>query len=294
MRKLHIFLLFPIIYSTLFVFHLVPEYFNHILLGYLLPFLLATLSILLFVLSLRHKISIYYMLLLPCFFSMFYFTGHWYFGNAPFGIGLGGFFFFLHWLTKYPNFGPINYEIALGMICIFLNHFLPLLFIFIILIFKNRKSILLLIILILDLIAYLPVIIKLDYLNMAVLFGFPYQFPLFVFFSIFFRVTPILIMLIILIFNKRIFQNNTAPNSLFLSATPQGGRSALARAKSSSFLGWIWRAGGHWPGRIKITCSSAVVVLKSSVSAAPGQRQKKAGRWMKECVHYFYQPGFLP
>lgn len=33
-------------------------------------------------------------------------------------LGDGGFRFFMHWLTKYPNFGPINYKVALGMVCI--------------------------------------------------------------------------------------------------------------------------------------------------------------------------------
>ncbi|EKO08773.1 MULTISPECIES: hypothetical protein [Leptospira] len=209
MRKLHILLLLPIIYSILFVLQIISEYLNHILLGYLLPTAFIISIVLLFIFLLKHKIGIYHVLLLPCFFSMFYFTGHWYFGRASFGIGSGGFFFFLHWLTKYPNFGLINYEVALGMICIFLSHFLPLLFTFIVLSLKHLKSIFLFIILAFDLIMYIPVLLKFDYPNINVLISFPYQFSLFVFFSIFFRISSILMMLIISIYYKRILNNNT-------------------------------------------------------------------------------------
>src|SRR4051812_42271524 len=31
------------------------------------------------------------------------------------GIGYGGFTFFRFWLTKYPNWGPINHEVLLGI-----------------------------------------------------------------------------------------------------------------------------------------------------------------------------------
>jgi len=53
------------------------------------------------------------------------------------------------------------------------------------------------------------------------------------------------------------------------------------------FFGSVCRAWGHWPGGVKIACSEAMVVLKSSVSAAPGQRQKKAGRWAQFILNLF-------
>ena len=46
---------------------------------------------------------------------------------AP-GPGYGGWGFFLHWLTKYPNFGPINIEVFLGIVCVLLSSFLPAVF----------------------------------------------------------------------------------------------------------------------------------------------------------------------
>lgn len=43
------------------------------------------------------------------------------------GIGVGGFPLFLDWLTKYPNFGPLNRDIFLGMVCVIGCSSLPLL-----------------------------------------------------------------------------------------------------------------------------------------------------------------------
>jgi len=40
------------------------------------------------------------------------------------------------------------------------------------------------------------------------------------------------------------------------------------------FLGSVCRAGGHWPGCNKITCSRAAVVIKSSIDTVPGQSRK--------------------
>lgn len=48
---------------------------------------------------------------------------------APgFPYAYGGYGFFIHWLTKYPNFGPINFEVFLGIACVLLSSFLPALF----------------------------------------------------------------------------------------------------------------------------------------------------------------------
>jgi hypothetical protein len=48
---------------------------------------------------------------------------------APgFPYAYGGYGFFLHWLTKYPNFGPINLEVFLGIVCVLLSSLLPAVF----------------------------------------------------------------------------------------------------------------------------------------------------------------------
>jgi hypothetical protein len=41
---------------------------------------------------------------------------------------LGGYRYFLHWLTKYPNFGPINIEVLLGLVCVLMASFIPAVF----------------------------------------------------------------------------------------------------------------------------------------------------------------------
>ena len=48
---------------------------------------------------------------------------------APgFPYAYGGYRFFVHWLTKYPNFGPINIDVLLGIVCVLLSSFIPALF----------------------------------------------------------------------------------------------------------------------------------------------------------------------
>lgn len=45
---------------------------------------------------------------------------------APRGpYGFGGYGYFLHWLTRYPNFGSINLEVFLGIVCVIISSFLP-------------------------------------------------------------------------------------------------------------------------------------------------------------------------
>ena len=48
-------------------------------------------------------------------------------GPLP-GVGLANFGFFVGWLTRYPNLGPINYEVLLGIVCVLGTAILPALF----------------------------------------------------------------------------------------------------------------------------------------------------------------------
>jgi hypothetical protein len=48
------------------------------------------------------------------------------------GMGWVSLPFFLEWLVKYPNFGPVNYEVLLGMLCIVGTGVIPVLLIFVI------------------------------------------------------------------------------------------------------------------------------------------------------------------
>lgn len=88
------------------------------------------------------------------------------------GIGLGNFSFFVHWLTKYPNLGPINYEVLLGMLCVLGSATMPALYA------ASRlwagdddeRSSLSFVLFVLHLVAYLPVLVRLD-LEMIAIWG---------------------------------------------------------------------------------------------------------------------------
>jgi hypothetical protein len=54
-------------------------------------------------------------LLLPCAFAPLLVAAPWTVAPSHFGIGLGSFPFFVAWLTRYPNVGPINLEVLLGI-----------------------------------------------------------------------------------------------------------------------------------------------------------------------------------
>jgi hypothetical protein len=82
--------------------------------------------------------------------------------NAPgFPTAFGGYRYFLHWLTKYPNFGPINIEVLLGLLCVVLSSLTPAAFA----IFASTGRLLpgiALAFIALELLCLVPVIIKLD------------------------------------------------------------------------------------------------------------------------------------
>ncbi len=58
----------------------------------------------------------------PCCLAPLAILGAWTVAPGP---GYGGFGYFLHWLTKYPNFGPINIEVLIGILCVLLSSLLP-------------------------------------------------------------------------------------------------------------------------------------------------------------------------
>jgi hypothetical protein len=79
------------------------------------------------------------------------------------GMSYGGYRFFLEWLTKYPNFGPINSEVLLGMACVVLASFIPAVYCYGKAFEKYHRTIIVLLLLV-EVAAYLPVLIRLDWL----------------------------------------------------------------------------------------------------------------------------------
>jgi hypothetical protein len=56
--------------------------------------------------------------LTPCFLAPLSVLHVWALVPGNLGIGMGGFAFFLDWLTRYPNLGPVNLHIFLGIGCV--------------------------------------------------------------------------------------------------------------------------------------------------------------------------------
>jgi hypothetical protein len=79
------------------------------------------------------------------------------------GIGYGGYVFFLDWLLKYPNFANINIEVFIGLLCVLLSSSIPAIYCYLYVSKKRYQKVLLLLVFI-EIAAYLPVLIKLDWL----------------------------------------------------------------------------------------------------------------------------------
>jgi hypothetical protein len=77
------------------------------------------------------------------------------------GVGYGGYRYFIHWLTQYPNFGPINIEVLLGIICVLVSSLVPAVFAAYVLSEHPRRMVVLALLL-LDVTCLIAVIIKLD------------------------------------------------------------------------------------------------------------------------------------
>jgi hypothetical protein len=93
----------------------------------------------------------------PLFLSPLGITGQW----VMIGFGFGGYGTFVHWLTRYPNMGLVNYEVLLGIICVLGSSFIPVIFAVYHLV-SNRRARILVALLVFDLILYGPVLVRLD------------------------------------------------------------------------------------------------------------------------------------
>jgi hypothetical protein len=96
-----------------------------------------------------------------CFLAPFAVIYPWVITSGPPMGGYGGVVFFTHWLTKYPNFGPVNIEVLIGMVCVIGVALLPALF-------ANTATnqrpnpLVLLMLFVVNLIMFVPVFIRLD------------------------------------------------------------------------------------------------------------------------------------
>jgi hypothetical protein len=109
--------------------------------------------------------------LIPCFLAPLALLYPWTIAPSHLGgIGWGGARFFLHWLTKYPNFGPVNIEVFVGIAAMLCLGFLPV--IFGVLALGKYRIMFLISLACVIWIAYVPIIIRLDLnLVLAGLYG---------------------------------------------------------------------------------------------------------------------------
>ena len=56
--------------------------------------------------------------LIPCFLAPLSVMHVWAIVPANLGVGMGGFEFFVSWLTRYPDLGPVNLQVLLGLLCV--------------------------------------------------------------------------------------------------------------------------------------------------------------------------------
>ena len=64
----------------------------------------------------------------PCFFAPLAVLHTWALIPGPGGLGYASLPTFLHWLTKYPNLGPINSDVLLGILCVLGSSAVPVAF----------------------------------------------------------------------------------------------------------------------------------------------------------------------
>ncbi len=111
--------------------------------------------------------------LVPLFAAPLFILGHWAVMPKHFGPGSGGIEAFIYWLTKYPNFGPINWEVGLGILCVMGAHLLPLAFALLWLMPRKRPTRLLLALAAAEVILYVPVLVRLDLESLAAIGALP-------------------------------------------------------------------------------------------------------------------------
>jgi len=101
-------------------------------------------------------------ILTPCFLAPLSVLHVWTIGPSNIGLGTGGFRFFLGWLTKYPDFGPVNFEVLLGTLCVLGAGAMPVGFALYALMSEKKSKYILMVWTVLCLIPFSAVLIALD------------------------------------------------------------------------------------------------------------------------------------
>ena len=101
-------------------------------------------------------------LLFPCALAPLGVLAPWVVAPSHVGIGVGNFGFFLHWMTRYPNLGPINGEVLLGMGAVLGASTMPSLLAAHAWFAHPSRARTTAVLVLLHLVAYVPVLLRLD------------------------------------------------------------------------------------------------------------------------------------
>lgn len=101
-------------------------------------------------------------MLSPCYAAPFGLLQPWTAAPGLGGIYFGGYRFFLGWLVKYPNFGPINYEVLLGILCVMGSVILPAIYAFYLSCTRQPRKWFAWGLLLWVLVCYIPMFVQLD------------------------------------------------------------------------------------------------------------------------------------
>ena len=101
-------------------------------------------------------------LLVPCMLAPLAALAPWVVAPSHLGTALGQLPFFLAWLTRYPSLGPINVEVALGIGAVLGACAMPAFFALYASIARRPRPVVLFLFAVLQLVAYVPVLLRLD------------------------------------------------------------------------------------------------------------------------------------
>ncbi|MFK7991634.1 MAG: hypothetical protein AB8I08_36795 [Sandaracinaceae bacterium] len=100
--------------------------------------------------------------LVPCAMAPLSILSPWTIAPGHFGLGFGGVSFFLNWLTRYPTLGPVNAEVALGLGAVLGAGAVPAFFALYAIRARRLSPRVVALFVGLQLLAYLPVCVRLD------------------------------------------------------------------------------------------------------------------------------------
>lgn len=78
------------------------------------------------------------------------------------GLGLAGARYFVHWLTKYPSLGPINWQVGAGIVCVLGCAWLPVVFAAYVLRARAPSTVRVTALAVACVAVYVPVLLRLD------------------------------------------------------------------------------------------------------------------------------------